>query len=85
MVGNKNTLSKAWLIFFSSFDLSILSVSNMVLVPTSVKKTVYERIFNDGVIVVKKDSKLKEHRDFPGVSNLVVMMITKSLESKYAY
>ena len=57
----------------------------MVLVPTSVKKTVYERIFNDGVIVVKKDSKLKEHRDFPGVSNLVVMMITKSLESKYAY
>lgn len=55
----------------------------MVLVPTSVKKTVYERIFNDGVIVVKKDSKLKEHRDFPGVSNLVVMMITKSLHSKY--
>ena len=57
----------------------------MVLVPTSVKKTVYERIFNDGVIVVKKDSKLKEHRDFNGISNLVVMMITKSLHSKYVF
>ena len=55
----------------------------MVLVPTPVKKTVYERIFKDGVIVVKKDSKLKEHRDFAGVSNLVVMMITKSLHSRY--
>lgn len=54
----------------------------MVLVPTPVKKTVYERIFKDGVIVVKKDSKLKEHRDFNGVSNLVVMMITKSLHSR---
>ena len=54
----------------------------MVLVPTPVKKTVYERIFNDGVIFVKKDSKLKEHRDFNGISNLHVMMITKSLHSK---
>jgi small subunit ribosomal protein S10e len=54
----------------------------MVLVPTPLKKSVYERIFNDGVIVVKKDSKVKEHRDFKGVSNLHVMMITKSLHSK---
>ena len=55
----------------------------MVLVPTPVKKTVYERIFKDGVIVVKKDSKVKEHRDFNGISNLHVMMITKSLHSRY--
>ena len=54
----------------------------MVLVPTPVKKTVFERIFNDGVIVVKKDSKLKLHRDFNGISNLHVMMLTKSLHSK---
>ena len=55
----------------------------MVLVPTPIKKTVYERIFKDGVIVVKKDSKVKEHRDFNGISNLHVMMVTKSLHSRY--
>jgi hypothetical protein len=55
----------------------------MVLVPTPTKKSVYEKIFNDGVIVVKKDSKLAFHRDFDKVPNLHVMMLTNSLHSRY--
>ena len=54
----------------------------MVLVSKQNRRAVYTQLFNDGVIVVEKNFAKKEHQDCKGVSNLEVLMLTKSLASR---
>eukprot|EP01015_Nassula_variabilis_P032490 TRINITY_DN75_c1_g1_i1.p3 TRINITY_DN75_c1_g1~~TRINITY_DN75_c1_g1_i1.p3 ORF type:complete len:121 (-),score=31.53 TRINITY_DN75_c1_g1_i1:57-419(-) len=53
----------------------------MVLVSKRDKKRVFEHLLNEGVIVVKKDLTLPQHKE-TGVPNLHVWMILKSLKSR---
>ena len=53
----------------------------MVLISRQNRRTVYTQLFNDGVMVVKKDFTKKEHDDTK-VQNLQVLMLLKSLASR---
>ena len=53
----------------------------MVLISKKNKRTVYEYLLGEGVIVIKKDPALKEHAD-TRVPNLHVWMLLRSLKSK---
>ena len=54
----------------------------MVLVSKENKRSIFAYLLREGVIVVKKDSYLPQHQHVGGVTNLEVMMIVKSLESR---
>jgi len=54
----------------------------MVLVSREEKRAIYSYLLREGVVVVKKDSYLPTHQNIPGVTNLKVMMIVKSLKSR---
>lgn len=54
----------------------------MVLVRKADRRKILEFLFKEGVMVVKKDPYQEEHPDIPGVRNLHVMMVLKSLNSK---
>jgi len=53
----------------------------MVLITRQNRRTVYTQLFNDGVMVVKKDFAKKEHDDTK-VDNIQVLMMLKSLHSR---
>ena len=53
----------------------------MVIISRQNRRTVYTQLFNDGVLVVKKDFAKKEHDDTK-VPNLHVLMLLKSLASR---
>merc|ERR1719330_1848796 len=54
----------------------------MVLIPKKVRQQIFEHIFKEGVIVVKHDGRQSRHNEIQDVSNLHVMMVTKSLCSR---
>ena len=54
----------------------------MVLVSRENRRTAFEYILREGVIVVKKDAYLPQHQQVTSVSNLHMMMIVKSLKSR---
>merc|ERR1711937_474930 len=54
----------------------------MVLVSKDNRRTIFEYLLKEGVIVVKKDAYLPVHKQITSVPNLHVMMITKSLKSR---
>ena len=53
----------------------------MVLITKRSKRAVYEYLLNEGVIVIKKDFSLKEHKDTK-VPNLHAWMLLRSLLSR---
>mmetsp|Transcript_49045 Transcript_49045/g.68157 ORF Transcript_49045/g.68157 Transcript_49045/m.68157 type:complete len:161 (+) Transcript_49045:131-613(+) len=53
----------------------------MVIISKRNRRTVYEYLLKEGVIVVKKDFKLPEHKDTK-IPNLQVWMLLKSLKSR---
>ena len=53
----------------------------MVLISKEERQKVYGYLLKEGTLVVKKDVTLDQHQEIP-VSNLKVMMICKSLNSK---
>merc|ERR1712070_555768 len=55
---------------------------NMVLVSREDRRTIFEYLLREGVTVVKKDAYLPQHQQITSVSNLHVMMIVKSLNSR---
>ena len=50
--------------------------------PQSDRKKIYERLFEDGVCIAKKDYQLKSHPEIEGVRNLYVIKALKSLASR---
>ena len=54
----------------------------MVLVSKTERRAIFTYLLKEGVIVVRKDAYLPEHQHIPGVPNLKVMMIVKSLRSR---
>ena len=54
----------------------------MVLVSKAERRAIFTYLLKEGVIVVRKDAYLPEHQNIPGVANLKVMMIVKSLKSR---
>ena len=54
----------------------------MVLVSRENRRTTFEYILREGVIVVKKDAYLPTHGQVSTVPNLHIMMIVKSLKSR---
>ena len=54
----------------------------MVLVSKTERRAIFTYLLKEGVIVVRKDAYLPEHQHIPGVANLKVMMIVKSLRSR---
>ena len=54
----------------------------MVLVSKTERRAIFTYLLKEGVIVVRKDAYLPEHQHLPGVPNLKVMMIVKSLRSR---
>uniref|UniRef100_A0A914DT66 Plectin/S10 N-terminal domain-containing protein n=2 Tax=Acrobeloides nanus TaxID=290746 RepID=A0A914DT66_9BILA len=53
-----------------------------MLMPQSDRKKIYERLFEDGVCIAKKDYNLKSHPEIEGVKNLHVIKAMKSLASR---
>ena len=51
-------------------------------IPKENRIAVYSYLFQEGVCVVKKDTKSDKHPDIEGPSNLEVLMLMKSLASK---
>ena len=56
--------------------------TNMVLVSKAQKRSVYEYLMENGVLVVKKDSYLPKHQHITNVPNLIVQMVVKSMKSR---
>lgn len=54
----------------------------MVLVSKAQKRSVYEYLMENGVLVVKKDSYLPKHQHITNVPNLIVQMVVKSMKSR---
>ena len=54
----------------------------MVLVSREDRRTMFEYLLKEGVIVVKKDAYLPHHGQITSCTNLHVMMIVKSLKSQ---
>ena len=53
-----------------------------MFIPKENRIAVFTYLFKEGVCVVKKDTKSAEHPQIEGPSNLEVLMLMKSLESK---
>jgi hypothetical protein len=53
-----------------------------MLMPTADRRKIYEKIFEDGVAIAKKDYTLKSHPEIEGVKNLYVI---KALKVGYIY
>jgi len=53
-----------------------------MLMPTADRRKVYEKLFEDGVAIAKKDYNLKSHPEIEGVKNLYVIKALKSLASR---
>ena len=54
----------------------------MVLVSREDRRAIFEYLLREGVTVVKKDGYMPKHGQITEVSNLNVMMVTKSLKSR---
>ena len=54
----------------------------MVLVQRDQRRTVFQYLLREGVIVVKKDAYIPFHQHITTVPNLQVMMLVKSLKSR---
>ena len=54
----------------------------MVLISRKNRRDLYTQLFNDGVMVVEKNSAKKFHQDVTDCPNLVAMMALKSLASR---
>ena len=54
----------------------------MVLVSKEDRRSLFEYLLREGVIVVKKDAYLPAHQQVSTVANLHVMMVVKSLKSR---
>ena len=52
-----------------------------MLMPTADRRKIYEKIFEDGVAIAKKDYNLKEHPEIKDVKNLYVIKGTQSKSS----
>jgi hypothetical protein len=51
-----------------------------MLIPTADRRKIYEKFFEDGVAIAKKDYNLKSHPEIEGVKNLyVIKALTVSL------
>lgn len=48
-----------------------------MLMPTADRRKIYEKIFEDGVAIAKKDYNLKSHPEIEGVKNLYVIKALK--------
>lgn len=48
-----------------------------MLMPQADRKLIYERLFEDGVCVAKKDYNLKSHPEIKNVKNLYVIKALK--------
>lgn len=44
-----------------------------MLIPTADRRKIYEKFFEDGVAIAKKDYNLKSHPEIDGVKNLYVI------------
>ncbi|KAI6178131.1 S10-plectin domain-containing protein [Aphelenchoides besseyi] len=53
-----------------------------MLMPTADRRKIYEKLFEDGVAIAKKDYTLKSHPEIEGVKNLYVIKALKSLASR---
>ena len=53
-----------------------------MFIPKKNRVATYSYLFKEGCLVVKKDPALPVHPNIEGVSNLEVMMLMKSLQSK---
>ena len=53
-----------------------------MLIPKANRKAIHQYLFNEGVIVVKKDFNLAKHPDIPSVPNLQVIKALQSLKSR---
>ncbi len=53
-----------------------------MFIPKENRIAVYSYLFQEGVCVVKKDTKSDKHPDIEGPTNLEVLMLMKSLKSK---
>lgn len=53
-----------------------------MFIPKENRIAVFSYLFQEGVCVVKKDTKSDKHPDIEGPSNLEVLMLMKSLASK---
>ena len=54
----------------------------MVLVSREDRRSIFQYLLKEGVVVVKKDAYLPHHQQISTVANLHVMMIVKSLKSR---
>jgi len=54
----------------------------MVLIPKATRRTILERVFKEGVIVVKHDHNANKHNELEDIPNLHVMMVMRSLCSR---
>ena len=54
----------------------------MVLIPKKSRRAILEHIFQQGVIVVKKDPRACKHNELEDIPNIHVMMVTRSLCSR---
>ena len=48
-----------------------------MLMPTADRRKIYEKLFEDGVAIAKKDYTLKSHPEIEGVKNLFVIKALK--------
>jgi small subunit ribosomal protein S10e len=53
-----------------------------MFIPKEHRIAVFSYLFKEGVLVVKKDTKMAAHPNIEGPSNLEVLMLVKSLESR---
>jgi len=53
-----------------------------MFIPKANRIAVFKYLFSEGVLVVKKDTVTSTHKDIEGPTNLEVLMLVKSLESK---
>ncbi|CAD5211753.1 unnamed protein product [Bursaphelenchus xylophilus] len=53
-----------------------------MLMPTADRRKIYEKLFEDGVAIAKKDFQLKSHPEIEGVRNLYVIKACRSLASR---
>lgn len=53
-----------------------------MFIPKASRVATFSYLFKEGVVVVKKDTRSAEHPQIEGPSNLEVLMLMKSLESR---
>eukprot|EP00761_Pharyngomonas_kirbyi_P011203 gb/GECH01011228.1/.p1 GENE.gb/GECH01011228.1/~~gb/GECH01011228.1/.p1 ORF type:complete len:151 (+),score=28.06 gb/GECH01011228.1/:1-453(+) len=53
-----------------------------MFIPTPIRISIYTHLFNEGVVVAKKDFNAPKHPDIEGASNLQVIKLMTSLKSR---